>query len=228
MLAALAEATDRIRLGCMVGPTSHRIPALLAKMATTIDIVTEGRLELGLGAGWYTIEREAYDPYLPGKFHKSFDVFDESVQIIHSLMTNSRTSFEGIHFMRWDAPFEPKGPQSPPPVTIESTGLNRTLRAVGLYTDWWNIPFLKPGSYLASVDALFSHCADAGWDPFHIRRSANEPILENSSVEQTVAEMGAAIGAGIDQPIAYIQRPFSFAQMAKSADAGIQLGLDHR
>ncbi|MEM7143050.1 MAG: LLM class flavin-dependent oxidoreductase, partial [Actinomycetota bacterium] len=154
MLAALAEATDRVRLGCMVGATSYRNPALLAKMAAMIDIASDGRLELGLGAGWHTAEAHTYDLHLPEKLGDRFDLFDEAMQIILSLMTNDRTTFEGEHFTIRDAPFEPKGPQTPPPVTIGGSGPKRTLRAVARYADWWNTPFFDPDSYGVSAAIL--------------------------------------------------------------------------
>lgn len=227
MLAALAEATSRVRLGCMVGAAPYRAPALLAKMAATVDIASGGRLELGLGAGWHVAEARAYNLHLPRSLGERFDVLDETLEIVISLMTNDRTDFAGKHFTIKDAPFEPKGPQRPPPVTIGGTGPTRTLRAVARFADWWNLPGWEPAAYAESCDILAAHCEAAGRDPSEIRRSTAVSVTEHSSVNQIADEIGAVIAAGIDQPIAYIQPPFHTAQLERATAAVAELGVDH-
>lgn len=228
MLAALAEATDRVRLGCMVGATSYRAPALLAKMAAMIDIVSDGRLELGLGAGWHTAEAEAYDLHLPEKLSDRFDLFDESLEVIMSLLRNERTDFSGAHLTITDAPFNPKGPQVPPPLTIGGTGPKRTLRSVARFADWWNLPFFDPSSYAESREVLAAHCDAVGRDPGEIRHSCHVLVPEEASIDEIAEVVGSTIATGIDQPIVYIPPPFDPGLMTRTAEAVGQLDVDHR
>jgi len=228
MLAALAEATDRVRLGCLVGATPYRAPAVLAKMASTIDIVSEGRLELGLGAGWHVAEADAYDLVLPPKLSDRFDLFDEACEIIIGLLRDEVTSLDGAHFTIKDAFLAPKGPQLPPPVTIGGTGPTRTLRAVARFADWWNTPFWNPDEYVAKAEILAEHCSAIGRDPTTIRHSTHVFVLADQSVDEIAHNLGGVIEAGVDQPIAYFQPPFGSEPMERAAEAIATLGIDHR
>ena len=228
MLAALAEATERVRLGCLVGATPYRAPAVLAKMASTIDIVSAGRLELGLGAGWHVAEADAYDLVLPEKLSDRFDLFDEACEIIIGLLRDEVTSFAGDHFTITDAFLAPKGPQTPPPVTIGGTGPTRTLRAVARFADWWNTPFWDPGDHAAKSEILAGHCETIGRDPATIRHSTHVFVLDGQSVDEIADTLGGVIEAGIDQPIAYFQPPFGPGPMERAAEAIATLGVDHR
>ncbi|MEQ8840206.1 MAG: LLM class flavin-dependent oxidoreductase [Acidimicrobiales bacterium] len=228
MLAALAEVTDRVRLGCLVGATPYRAPAVMAKMASTIDIVSGGRLELGLGAGWHVAEAEAYDLTLPPRLTDRFDLFDEACEIIVGLLRDDVTNFAGEHFTITDAYLAPKGPQIPPPVTIGGSGPTRTLRAVARFADWWNTPYFDVDAYRAGCDTLAQHCADIGRDPSTIRHSSHIFVLDTQSVDEIAQNFGTAIEAGIDQPIAYFQPPFGAAPMERAAEAVTTLGVDHR
>ena len=228
MLAALAEVTTRVRLGCLVGATPYRAPAVLANMAATIDIVSGGRLELGLGAGWHTAEAEAYDLLLPAQLSERFDVMDEAIEIIVGLLRDEHTSFAGEHFTIVDAYLEPKGPQTPPPITIGGTGPKRTLRAVARFADWWNTPFWDPTDYAAKKEILAQHCADLGRDPAEIRHSSHVFVLEGQSVDEIAENLGSVIEAGVDQPIAYFQPPYGPEPMERAAEAVGSLGVDHR
>ena len=228
MLAALAEATTRVRLGCLVGATPYRAPAVVAKMASTIDIVSEGRLELGLGAGWHTAEAEAYDLVLPPKLSDRFDMFDEACEIIIGLLRDEVTSFSGSHFTIKDAFLAPKGPQIPPPVTIGGTGPTRTLRAVAQFADWWNTPFWSPADYTAGAEILAEHCAAIGRDPGTIRHSTHVFVLADQSVDEIADALGGVIEAGVDQPIGYFQPPFGPEPLERAAEAVATLHIDHR
>src|SRR6266536_1308742 len=129
-LAALAQATTRIRVGCQVTGMIYRHPAVLANMAATTDIISNGRLELGVGAGWNEMETTAYGIELyPLK--ERFDRFDEGVQAMIALLTEKVANFDGKYVKLTDAYCEPKGVQSPhPPICIGGKGPKRTLRAV--------------------------------------------------------------------------------------------------
>ena len=119
-LAALAMETKRIRLGVMVTGNTYRHPAILAKMATTIDIISEGRLILGMGSGWFQLEHEIYDIEFP-KLGDRLIALDESITLIKRLWTEDRTTFTGRHYHLRDAPFEPKPIQK----AYESLIINR-------------------------------------------------------------------------------------------------------
>jgi hypothetical protein len=121
-LAALAQATSRIRVGIQVAALLHHHPAVIANMAATIDHVSDGRLELGLGAGWNQMECDAYGIPLP-PLKERFDRFDEGVEIIIGLLTQDWTDFEGEHYRITHARCEPKPVQRPhPPITIGGKG----------------------------------------------------------------------------------------------------------
>ena len=126
-LGALAQATSRIRVGCMVNGIVYRHPAVLANMAAALDIVSGGRLELGLGAGWNERETAAYGIEL-GSLTERFDRFEEACEVITSLLRDTSTDFAGRYYTLTDARCEPKGPQRPhPPICIGGGGEKRTL-----------------------------------------------------------------------------------------------------
>ena len=128
MLAALAQATRRIRIGCQVTGMIYRHPAVLANMAATVDIISAGRLELGLGAGWNQQECDAYGIELP-PLKERFDRFDEGMEAIVGLLSDPVTNLDGRYVKLTDARCEPKAVQRPhPPITIGGRGPKRTLR----------------------------------------------------------------------------------------------------
>ena len=130
MLAAMASATRRIRLGVMVTGNIYRHPAVLAKMAATVDVVSHGRLELGIGAGWNQQECDTYGIDLP-PLKQRFDMFDEACEVLIALLSNTTSDFAGTHYQLTDARCEPKPVQKPhPPICIGGGGERRTLRAV--------------------------------------------------------------------------------------------------
>src|SRR5436305_4102995 len=140
MLAALAQATSRIRIGCQVTGMIYRHPAVLANMAATADIISGGRLELGLGAGWNQQECDAYGIELP-PLRERFDRFDEAVEVIVKLLTETTANFSGKHYQLADAYNEPKPVQKPhPPIVIGGGGEKRTLRTVARWAQHWNVP----------------------------------------------------------------------------------------
>ena len=118
MLAALAQATSRIRIGSMVNAMPYRHPAVTAKMAATLDVISGGRLDLGLGAGWHIEESDAYGIEL-GTVKERLDRFEEGVEVIVRLLSQRVTNFEGRYYRITDAYCEPKGVQRPyPPLLI--------------------------------------------------------------------------------------------------------------
>jgi F420-dependent oxidoreductase-like protein len=171
-LAALAQATSRVKVGTMVNGMPYRHPAVTANMAATLDIVSGGRFQLGLGAGWYQLEADAYGITLGESLTERFDRFDESVEIIVRMLTDEETTFSGEYFTVTNARNEPKGPQQPhPPVVIGGTGERRTLRTVARWADHWNAAPLEPDVWRHKVSVLEGHCADVGRDPAEIEKS---------------------------------------------------------
>jgi probable F420-dependent oxidoreductase len=136
ILPAIAAVTERVRLGPLVTPTSVHHPAVLANRAATIDHLSNGRMVLGLGAGWQINEHEAYGIELepPGQ---RVTRFEEAIQIIRSMLANDRTTFEGTAYTITDAPCDPKPVQSPLPLVV-GTGSPRMSRITARYADEWN------------------------------------------------------------------------------------------
>ncbi len=203
-LAALAQATTRIRVGCMVTGMPYRHPAVLANMAATVDRISGGRLELGLGAGWNQAEADAYGIELPGLAER-FDRFDEGCEVVIGLLTQDRFDFDGTHFSLDGAYCEPKGVQTPhPPITIGGDGPLRTLRAVARYAQRWNTPFTSPEVLASKIEILHEHCADLGRDPSEITITAqciHDPAVGAEATAQACAELG---DAGCELAVVYL------------------------
>jgi F420-dependent oxidoreductase-like protein len=198
MLAAMAQATSRIRIGCQVTGMIYRHPAVLANMAATVDIISGGRLELGLGAGWNQHECDAYGIELP-PLRERFDRFDEGVETIVSLLSQTTTTFHGRHVRLTDARCEPKPIQRPhPPIAIGGRGPKRTLRTAARWAQHWNAITQSPEQWRATKEILLEHCAAIGRDPQEITCSANVRVESEDDLGQ-VAETVAGYGsAGAD------------------------------
>jgi F420-dependent oxidoreductase-like protein len=203
---ALAQATQRIRVGVLVTGNPYRHPAVLANMAATLDVISGGRLELGLGAGWNQEECDAYGIDLP-PLTERFDRFDEALEVITSLLANTVSSFDGRHYQLRDARCEPKPVQQPhPPICIGGSGPNRTLRSVARWAQHWNHPGGSPEQLRDSIEVLHQRCAEIGRDPAeilistHLRVDVGDP----AAIE---AQVAAAEEAGIQLGIVYLPTP---------------------
>ena len=221
-LSALAQATSRIRIGCMVNGVPYRHPALVANMAASLDIVSGGRLELGLGAGWNEQETKAYGiDLLP--MGQRMDRFEEAVEVIDSLLVHEITTFQGKYFQLEQARCEPKGPQQPrPPIVIGGGGEKRTLRIAARFAQHWNLPFSTPEVFHKKNEILLAHCEAVGRDSSLIMRSVQiESTADQDPAE--VAESAAALFAvGVDQVILTLRIPYRaerVAALAKSLEA---------
>ena len=169
LLAALAARTERIRVGVLVSCNTFRHPALLAKEAVTVDHVSGGRLELGLGAGWYEPEHAMYGIAFPPP-RELVDRFREAVEVVDSLLRNELTTYRGRHYQLADAAFRPGPVQRPrPPLTLGAHG-PRMLRIVARYADAWN-SFGTPEQIRSRSAILDEACAEIGRDPREIVRS---------------------------------------------------------
>ncbi len=136
-LTALLQETKRIRGGVLVTGMLYRHPAVLANMASTLDITSNGRLELGIGAGWNEEECEAYGIEL-GSMEERFDRFEEGMEVVTQLLKQDRSTFKGNWYSLQDAMNNPQGPQNPLPICIGGGGLRRTIPAVAKYAHHWN------------------------------------------------------------------------------------------
>ncbi len=166
--AAMAEATKRVRFGCLVTGNTYRHPVVLAKMAVTIDHLSGGRLEFGIGAGWAEIEHTMYG--IEGLDHR-VGMLSESLRIIKSLWTEERTNFDGRYYHFKDAIANPKPVQKPyPPIWVGASGAT-TLRLVARHADVWNIAGGDPEKVTELTAMLEEACASVGRDPSEIRRS---------------------------------------------------------
>jgi F420-dependent oxidoreductase-like protein len=202
---ALAQATERIRVGVMVTGNVYRHPAVLANMAASLDVVSNGRLELGFGAGWNQQECDAYGIDLP-PLKERFDRFDEAVEVIDSLLTKEVSNFDGRYYKLTDARCEPKPVQRPrPPLVIGGGGEKRTLRAVARWADHWNFPGGGVSVFDAKKEVLAKHCADVGRDVGEITTSTH--LRFNGDVAAVVDEAGALAEAGLDLGVVYLPPP---------------------
>ena len=172
-LTALAQATSRLRMGVLVTGVPYRHPAVLANMAATLDQISHGRLELGLGAGWNTDEANAYGIDLLGITDR-MDRFDEACDVIVSLLTQERSTYAGTYYALDEAYCEPKGIQQPhPPICIGGSGEKRTLRTVARVAQHWNYVGGPVAEYVRLKGVLAEHCASFGRDPGEIMTSAH-------------------------------------------------------
>ena len=221
-LSALAQATSRIRIGCMVNGVPYRHPALVANMAASLDIVSGGRLELGLGAGWNEQETKAYGiDLLP--MGQRMDRFEEAVQVIDSLLVHEITTFQGKYFQLEQARCEPKGPQQPrPPIVIGGGGEKRTLRIAARFAQHWNLPFATPEVFHKKNEILLAHCEAVGRDASLIMRSVQIESTADQDPAEVADSAAALFAVGVDQVILTLRTPYRAERvvaLAKSLEA---------
>jgi F420-dependent oxidoreductase-like protein len=217
-LTALAQATRRLRLGTLVTGIHYRHPAVLANMAATIDIISGGRLELGIGAGWNQEESGAYGIEL-GTPRERSDRFEEACQVLIGLLSQEATDFSGRYYQLTAARNEPKGLQQPhPPIVIGGSGERRTLRTAARYAQHWNFVGGTPEEFARKRDVLHGHCQDIGRDPKEITLSSHVQ-LEGSDVAATAGQVAAFAEQGLDLAIVYLRPPLSPAILSPLAEA---------
>ena len=224
-LTALAQATRRLRLGTLVTGIHYRHPAVLANMAAALDIISGGRLELGIGAGWNEEESGAYGIEL-GTMKDRFDRFDEACQVLIGLLSRDTFDFRGRFYQLASARNEPKGPQRPhPPICIGGNGEKRTLRITAKYADHWNFVGGTPAEFARKRDVLKAHCADVGRNPKDIMLSAHIRLTAERGY-RGVIEDAIALGAeGLDLAIVYLPLPYDAAVVEPLAEAIRDSGL---
>jgi F420-dependent oxidoreductase-like protein len=199
-LSALAQATSRIRVGTMVCGMHFRHPAVTASMTSSLDIVSGGRLELGLGAGWYELEAGAYGFDL-GTIGERMTRFEEGTEVIHMLLTQETTDFDGEFFTLREARNEPKPVQTPrPPIVVGGRGEKRTLRLAARRASMWDAMFIEDelDEWRRLRDVLWQHCSDVGRDPKEIALSSHLRLDPDPDPSEVAARAGELFEAGID------------------------------
>jgi F420-dependent oxidoreductase-like protein len=202
-LAALAALVPRLRVGTIVVGNTYRHPAVVAKMAATVDVLSGGRLILGLGAAWQQNEHEAYGiPFPP--VAERLARLDEAVQVIKRLFTEDRVTFDGRFYRLSDAPLMPKPLQRPhPEIMIGGGGEKVTLRIVARHADHWNV-WGGPETLRHKGKVLDEHCAAVGRDSRTLLRSANMPLLITDDRTE-VDRMAAALMKRMGWPEPYVR-----------------------
>jgi F420-dependent oxidoreductase-like protein len=218
-LTALAQATTRLRIGNLVTGIHYRHPAVLANMAATLDVISGGRLELGIGAGWNEEESGAYGLELGTPKQRS-DRFEEACQVLIGLLAQETTTFTGEYYQLTDARCEPKPVQTPhPPIVIGGSGEKRTLRTTAKYAQHWNFVGGTPEEFARKRDILHQHCADLGRDPKEITLSAHVQHKRDGSPAETAAAAAALGEVGLDLAIINLPKPLDPSVLGPLADA---------
>ncbi|MAQ57740.1 MAG: hypothetical protein CL718_00575 [Chloroflexi bacterium] len=213
LLAAVAGMTTKLRMGHMVSGNTYRNPGLVAKMATTIDQISQGRFILSVGAAWFKREHEAYGWDFPSLGERS-NRFEEACQLIHELFTaTGPVDFNGKYYTLDKAPLSPAAVQNPHiPIMIGGMGEKRTLRTLAKYGDIWNLDGFAVGKeeneryggmslqlYKHKVGVIEKHCEDVGRDPSEIKYTISMPIKLSENTDETelfIDQVGSGTVAG--------------------------------
>ena len=219
MLGALAQATERIRIGAMVNGMHHRHPAVTANMAATLDHVSGGRFELGMGAGWNTMESDAYGIPL-GTLKERSDRFEEGMEVIVSLLTRPTTDFTGECFRLTDARCEPKPVQDRIPIVVGGKGRLRTLRTAARFADQWDMTFpSQPSEWQELDEVLRGHCEQVGRDQSEITRSIHLGFPDDADPAELRDEAASFFDAGVDVVVWSMRGPVDAARLEPLAAA---------
>jgi F420-dependent oxidoreductase-like protein len=206
-LTALAQATRRLRLGTLVTGIHYRHPAVLANMAATLDIISAGRLEIGIGAGWNEEESGAYGIEL-GSLRERSDRFEEACEVLVGLLTEETTTFAGRYYELVDARCNPKGVQRPhPPICIGGSGEKRTLRTAARFAQHWNFAGGTVEEFEHKVAVLHEHCSAVGRDPGEIQLSTH--VRFGAGIKETAEVAASFADAGADLAIVILPTPYS-------------------
>ncbi len=223
LLGGLAARTRRVKLGTLVTGVTYRNPALLAKMVTTLDIVSSGRAMLGLGAAWYEEEHDAFGFDFPPAGER-LDRLEEALQICRAMFTEEAPSFAGKHSriekaLNIPRPVQPNGPR----IMVGGSGEKRTLRLVAKYADMCNING-SPDTIRHLLEVLRGHCADVGRDPGEITTTRLGSLFLTSSAEeaeQTAGFLRDAAGADFEERFTVGDPGAVIDQVDALVDAGL-------
>jgi F420-dependent oxidoreductase-like protein len=200
-MAGLARDTKQIRIGTMMTPTTFRSPGPLAVAVAQVDLMSAGRVELGLGAGWYEPEHRAYGIPFPAVGTR-FELLEEQLGIIHGLWTTPRGelfSFHGKHYELVDSPALPKPVQVPhPPILLGGTGAKLSPRLAAQYANEYNVPVRSLDVTRQQFDRVTQACEAAGRDPASITLSATQTLCVGETPAY-VARRAAKIGRSLEE-----------------------------
>ena len=218
-LAAMATVVKRARVGCLVTGVTYRNPAVLAKMAVTVDHISGGRLEFGLGAAWHEAEHRGYGIPFPSAGER-IAILDEALRVIKALWTEDTASFDGQHFRLEDAICNPKPVQKPhPPIVVAGQGAKKSLRVVATHADEWNGTGIEPAEWSRISHVLTGHCDAIGRDPAAIRRGVQvflHPAQERAMAE-TLDLLPAYEAAGCQHAVLNFYQPPTDGQLERAA-----------
>jgi F420-dependent oxidoreductase-like protein len=184
-LGALAAETKHAKLGCLVFYVGYRNPASIAKAAATLDHISNGRFELGLGAGWHEQEATAYGYDFPSVGTR-LDMLDEATTIIRSMLTQERTTYSGKHYSVTDASNKPMPVQDRLPIWIGGLGEKKTLKLVAKHADGWNAAYTSVENFSRLSGVLDQWCEKQNRDPASLQRSIN--LMFNLGMNQKEVE----------------------------------------
>ena len=189
LLAGLAEATKRVEIGPMVTGITYRNPAMLLKVATTVDHISNGRVLLGVGAAWFEGEHEMFGFDFPGPGQR-VSMLEEALQMFKLLQSQERSTFNGRYYQLKDAIFEPKPVRNPMPLVIGGSQ-PRMLGLIARYADWWDNNFSDVEEYKGRLARIEAVCAEIGRDPSEIRRSTtkSDTYLVDNNEDQILADL---------------------------------------
>lgn len=202
-LAALCADTSRARVGCLVFYVGYRNPALLAKAATTLDHISGGRFEFGIGSGWAEEEAIAYGYDFPSLAER-FDMVEEAFPLVRSLLEEERTTHDGTFYRTGNASNVPAPVRGSIPMWVGGIGEQRTLRIAARHADGWNAPYVSPEEFARLGGVLDRWCEAEGRDPAAIERTVNllfhvvaDPTRAKA-VEEQLREQWSRVGGGIE------------------------------
>jgi alkanesulfonate monooxygenase SsuD/methylene tetrahydromethanopterin reductase-like flavin-dependent oxidoreductase (luciferase family) len=242
MHAALACTTTKVRVGSLVYSVGYRHPAVLAKAITAIDQLSDGRADMGIGAGWAKVEYDAYGMPFPDAKTR-LDQLEEGIQCLRGLLHHDVTTFEGRYFTLTEARNEPRPVQAHLPIWIGGGGEKRTLKIAARYADGWNVPFIAPEEFARKNAILDEHCATVGRDPKQIKRAINvglaytenslqqqfgaisdfvRPGVLSGSDDEIMDRIGQYVNAGADQVNIALRAPFNL-EAAERFSAALDL-----
>ncbi|MGH2535406.1 MAG: LLM class F420-dependent oxidoreductase [Thermomicrobiales bacterium] len=218
VLAAFAARTTRLRLGLMVTGNTYRHPAVLAKIAATVDVISHGRLDFGIGAGWNEYEHESMGIplYAPGERIRRLD---EACEIAKRLFTQPTVDFDGRYYRLHEARSEPKPVQRPyPPFVIGGGGEQLTLRVVAKHADIWNFSGSDVELFQHKVGVLRDHCAAVGRDPSEIVLSYQHRLTTYDDLPGSVTTLQRFADAGATHFVIILPTPYPEGVATRIAD----------
>jgi F420-dependent oxidoreductase-like protein len=217
LLSAYAAATNRMRVGLMVTGNTYRHPALLAHMAATVDVVSNGRLDLGIGAGWNVYEHEStgIPLYAAGERIRRLG---EACELMKILFTEPVANYAGRYYQLKEARLDPKSVQKPyPPFVIGGSGEQLTLRVVAQHADVWNYGGGTVDQFNHKVSVLREHCAAVGRDPAEIALSV-QVVVNYDDLPATAHSVQQFVDAGASHLVLNLRPPFPERICTRLAD----------